>query len=273
MGLGTSDLGAADLHFSVTVERPLLQVSYVINGRRCGNGLKNGAGHESGAEQAVDVNALILRVIICDLRRVLRVISRGGHHADDLPRFVIVNTHCALPAIQRVIGGGAYIGIQRQSQIAPAAGAGTGDGVIPGKLAGKTALSPGTDAAGAVAHRVEGAFADAVALVVHPLAILGLHQHLAVPVQNTARCHHTVGIEMPVGRKRGPLAAVDEEFDAEDHQAQHEHSRQQQAKDSPFLNLLHRFPLLIPACSAAGWQSWHSAAYPPLSKRPAAPRR
>ncbi len=93
---------------------PLVNIRHGFNRRHRCNDLENRAGRVQAGEQTVEVDALIFRRDLrAKGRRIVRVVVRGGNHAENLTGFVIINAYGALAPGQRAICGGAEVGIER----------------------------------------------------------------------------------------------------------------------------------------------------------------
>ena len=239
MGLGAGDLGPADDDFPIAMEGAVHQIVHLLDGSGGGHRFENGAGHHAGRQEPVEIHPFIGRIVIADLRGVLRVIGGGGHHAEDLPGFVVIDPHGALGPVQRFIGRGAKPGIQGEGDVGPSGDADAGNRVIAAELARQTGLDAGADAPLRIPHGVESGHAHAFVFAILPFAVLGFGQHHAVSVQHRPTAQAASGVQMLVCRKGGPLAAVDEKPHRKDAQSQHQGPGQKQAKEGPFFNLLH----------------------------------
>ena len=82
-----------------------LQVGQLLQRCRQGHRLEDGAGREGGGEKAVEIDTIIAGIGLQAGGDVPGIEGGGGHQAQDLPRLVVVDGHCALPAVEGPVGG------------------------------------------------------------------------------------------------------------------------------------------------------------------------
>ena len=108
--LAGDGLGAV-LISAVAVEGPALDIRHTFQSRSGGDDLEDGAGNIGRLQKAVEVHALVgPGGVSGNIRHIVRVVGGRGHRAEQLPGFVIVDTHGPLPPVQcpkgRILHGG-----------------------------------------------------------------------------------------------------------------------------------------------------------------------
>ena len=112
------------------------------------------------------------------------VVTGGRHHAQHLPRFVIIHRHRARVAVQRLVGLVIITGVDGQIQLRSGRCAiGAVEEVVPRQIPGKGIEGAGADPALEISHRVEGGLADRGVVVIRALAVLRPGQH--VPIRSS----------------------------------------------------------------------------------------
>ena len=211
-------------------------------GRR--DDLEDRAGDEGAGNEFVVVGAV--HVFAGKVRRIGRIVVGGTDHAEDFAGLVVVDADGAVAACQCAVGGGAGVGIDRQDQMAAVAGdrMRTGQETVADQFVGEDPVGPGRYVADRIPDRMQGGGADVVALVVVGHAGVGvLHQQRLIAVVDRAFAEIAVGVDIPVARVGGPVAAVSGEFInivAEPHQ------QDQRQCDAEARTLFHFFHLSAP---------------------------
>ena len=278
VGVGAGDGPVPHLGGAGAGPGAVKEIGHALNGGGEHHGLVDRARREGAGEEAVEVRPLVGVVLLQLLGggRVQRVEGGGGHHAQHLPRLVVVDAHRPLAAGQGLIGDVVVPGVQGEVEVVarPQGGVGPGEQVVAGELVGKGHQRPGADVALGVPHGVEGGLAHGGVVVPAPGAVLlRPGEHVPVPVQHPAHRELSLAVvEVAVGGKGDPAAAIFHEAEHKQAGAQQQGGGQQEAEQGPLFNLLHRPPPIRrwiwgpapppggpPAGRAGGWQSWRSA--------------
>ena len=260
MGKGTGDLLPAHRGRTGTGERAGEQIGNVFNGGGKGDGFEYRAGSKCAGEEAVEVDAFVLRVPIFDGGRIGRIKGGGGDHAQNLTGLIVVHTHRTLLTVHCLVGDIVEAGIQSEIEVVALAErvVGSGEEVIAGELVGKGNQGAGADGAGEITHCMKGSLSHSGVFIVLTVARL-IHpgQYVAVPVQHPADCQGAVGVvEMPVGGKGGPITALEEEAKNKQAKAQKQQQSEGQADEGAFFNLFHGRPPFGGLCSGGpGFQA------------------
>ena len=152
MGGGAGDRPVPDLGRALTDPCALLQAGQLLQRCRQGHRLEDGAGREGGGEKAVEIDTIIAGIGLQAGGDVPGIEGGGGHQAQDLPRLVVVDGHCALPAVEGPVGGLIQVRIDGEVYlIAPLGPEGAVEQVKAGEAVGKSGEGPGADAAVGVA--------------------------------------------------------------------------------------------------------------------------
>ena len=104
------DFLAADVDRAGARPLALEQVGDVLDSGVDGHNLEDRARNRVRGQQAVDVNAGIVRR---NVRRIGRIERRCGHHAQNFTGFIVINANRSVHSVQSLIGDIVQIGINR----------------------------------------------------------------------------------------------------------------------------------------------------------------
>ena len=197
VGAVAGDDLAAGLVAAVAVEGLGLDVRDLLNGRRRGDQLEDGAGDIGGVEEAVDVDAIVGAVALVDLGDVVRVIGRRGHGAEDFAGLVVVDAYGPLLPVQGRQGRRLHLCAQGEghSPLSLSGPVGAGEEVVADQIVGVFLHQPRGDVAGAVAQDVHGGHAQQLTVGVIA-AVGGVQQDGAGAVGDHAGVQIAAGVHM-----------------------------------------------------------------------------